>query len=430
MAEHTVRAERTRRDANRAAIASGVGTAIAGYDFVLYGAASALVIGPRFYPNSDPVAASLFVYSTFATGLLARPVGSVVLGRLGDRVGRKRTLAISLLAAGLATGCVGLLPSFETLGVAAPVILVVLRVVQGLAAGGQWGSAAVLAVEHAGPQRRGLFGGFTQVGTAVGVLAANNAILLTAALFPAHVFLSWGWRLPFLVSFPLAAFALWIRSRVAESPEFREVVERGGPAAAPVVDVVGKYRRRLLLGILASLLGPAVAYAESSFVLFYGTAVLGMDEDFLLALVLSSAAATAVSVAASAALADRFGPALLLQVACVATAVLAVPFFLATGTANPVSTVIAMIAAAMVTGAVLAPLPAVLAQAFPAAVRCTGVSASFEVGAALAAGLTPVITTALVGVTRSTLFVALFLAVIALVSAGAVRLLDHVGADA
>lgn len=244
-------------------VASLVGTSLEWYDFFIYGTAAALVFNQLFFPSFEPLVGTLLAFTTYAVGFVARPLGGVVFGHYGDRVGRKNVLVVTLLLMGLATFAIGLLPTYGAIGVWAPVLLVALRFLQGLGLGGEWGGAVLMTLESGDPQRRGLNASWPQVGVPVGLLLANGVLSLMGAVTSDRAFLSWGWRVPFLISGLLVLVGLWIRMTIAESPLFREVEESGSKAGAPIVEVLRRYPRQVLLAVGARV-GVDVASTPSS----------------------------------------------------------------------------------------------------------------------------------------------------------------------
>ncbi|MEV0146251.1 MULTISPECIES: MFS transporter [unclassified Nonomuraea] len=291
----------------RVAVASLCGTAIEFYDFYLYGTAAALVLGGVFFPGMDSVAGRLAAFSTFAVAFVARPLGAAVFGHWGDRAGRASTLVVSLLVTGLPTVAIGLLPGYAAIGVAAPALLVLLRLVQGAGLGGEWGGAALLAAEHAPPGLRGRYAMFPQLGPPIGFVAANGLFLVLGVGMTEEEFAGWGWRVPFVASLPLVAVGLYVRLRVREAPVFRAAVDGGLIARAPFAGLMRHQWRRVLLGAGAMTIAYTLFYTATTYCLAYGTATLGMPRTTMLALTLAAVGAMAAGTAASAAASDRFG---------------------------------------------------------------------------------------------------------------------------
>jgi len=251
-------------------MASAVGSALEWYDFFIYGTAAALVFGEIFFPKSDPTIGTLLAFATFGVGFVARPFGGLVFGHLGDRIGRKPVLVITLIMVGAGTFLIGLLPTYNSIGVWAPIMLVVLRLVQGFGAGAEYGGAVIMAVEHAPPGKRGLFGSFAPLGVTVGLLLANGVFALFAAL-PHEEFVSWGWRVPFLLSIVLVLVGFYIRYRVSETPVFSEIAAKNAAARSPVIEAVKRHPREFLVVIGARLAENGLGYLFPVFALNYMT---------------------------------------------------------------------------------------------------------------------------------------------------------------
>ncbi|MCM2389928.1 MFS transporter [Streptomyces albipurpureus] len=379
----------------RLATASLVGTAIEFYDFFVYGTAAALVLGPLFFPSFSPLAGTLAAFGTFAAGFIARPVGSIVFGHIGDRYGRRPVLIGSLLTTGLATVAVGCVPSYASIGIAAPVLLLTLRFIQGLGLGGEWGGAVLLTAEHAPPARRALWGCFPQMGPPLGFLLANGLMLaLTAALSRAQ-FLDWGWRVPFWAAGVLAAGGLMLRSSLAESPQFLELAKTGRRAAAPVAEVFRNHWRLLLLTAGALSTGYAIFYSVSTWALAYGTERLGVSPTLMLALVMAAVVVQGLLTPVVALLGDRFGR----RSMCLAGSMLAVvwmfPFIALLCTGEPMLMFLGFVMALIAFVTIFAVLAAYLPELYEPRVRCTGAAVGYNLAGLLGGALTPVVATAL-----------------------------------
>src|SRR5688572_11970865 len=290
----------------RVAIASMVGTSIEWYDFFIFGTASALVFGRLFFPTFSELAGTLAAFASFAVGFVARPVGGLVFGHIGDRSGRKTTLVITLTMMGLATFAMGLMPSYDAIGPWAPILMVVLRFVQGMAVGGEWGGAVLMATEHAGAERRGFFGSFAQMGSAVGGLMATGIFLLMQQL-PEDDFVSWGWRVPFLFSIVLVFVGLFIRLRIMESPVFAQLKEARGVVKVPVVELLRSESRNVLLAAGLYLAHGVLFYAMTVYTLSYTTRVYGLAQNTYLIGVTAAGAVQLITIPFLGALSDRLG---------------------------------------------------------------------------------------------------------------------------
>lgn len=375
--------------------AGTIGTALEWYDFNLYSTASALVFAKLFFPGTDPILATLASFATFAVGFFFRPLGGVLLGNLGDRLGRRQALVLSLVLMGAATTLIGLLPTYSALGAAAPVLLVLLRVLQGMGAGAEYAGAITLTTEHSTQRRRGFFGSIPAVGIGLGNIAATGAFALVAML-PEERFLSWGWRLPFVASVVVLAFGLYTRYRVPESEVFAAAKNSGAVARVPVWELVRTAPKPLLWTFLANV-GPNVAgYVPSVFSLTYLTQQAGVDESIGLNALLVANIAGLVVTPMFGALCDRVRRRKVYLGGAAFCALMSFPFFwlLDTGTVVGVAAAI-LLMLTVGDGAMLGAQPALLAEAFPTPVRYSGVALSRELSAALIGGTVPLVATAL-----------------------------------
>lgn len=379
----------------RVATAAFVGSAIEWYDFFLFGTASALVFGQLFFPGSDPMTGTLLAFGTFGVGFFARPVGGIVAGHLGDRVGRKKTLVATLLLMGLATAAIGLLPTYATVGVWAPLLLVALRVIQGLGVGGEWGGAALLAVEHAPARRRGYYGAFPQMGVPAGLLLASAAFAAVSAL-PDDALYSWGWRIPFLLSFALVGVGLFIRLAIAEPESFRKVVESGERVRRPIVTAVRDYPREVLLAAGIRFADNVIYYVFGTFALTYIANELGLPRSVGLIGVLVASALELFTMPFFGALSDRVGRRPVVLGGALFGIVTALPYFWLTDTGNSVLVICgAILTISIAHAAVFTPLSAWFSEMFGAEVRYSGISIGFQLGALVAGAPTPFIAVAL-----------------------------------
>lgn len=290
----------------RAAFASFIGTATEYYDFFLYGTAAALIFGQLFFPNVSPVIGTLSAFATFGAGFLFRPLGGVFFGHFGDKIGRKAMLVITLLTMGLATFLIGLLPGYDSIGILAPILLVLLRAVQGFAVGGEWAGAALMSVEHAPQGRQGFFGSWTNNGAVGGFLLSTVAFGIFSGL-PEEQFLAWGWRIPFLFSAVVVAVGLFIRLRVAETPMFEEVKESHTEARLPILEVFRSYPKNMLL-IVGCMVGPLIGFFVATvFTLSYATEQLNIDRSTMLPILIVSTIISLLTLPLYGALSDRIG---------------------------------------------------------------------------------------------------------------------------
>jgi MFS family permease len=381
----------------RAAIASLVGTTIEWYDFYLYATASALVFGPLFFPSVSSSAGVLASFATYAAGFGARPIGALIAGHLGDRVGRRTVLVAALLLMGLATAAIGLLPGYARVGLLAPVLLVTLRILQGLAVGAEWGGAVLMSVEHTEqPARRGLFGSFPQIGSPAGMLLATGSFTLVRGSMDKAAFLDWGWRVPFLLSVVLVAIGLAIRLGLADAPVYRRLHERGAVARRPLVEVTRLHRRALWLTVGMRMSQNALYVLCTTFALTYLSKGTGADPGAGLLAVIVCSAIGLFSTGAWAALSDRVGRRPVYLFGAIGAAVASLGFFLLLDTGSTVLIVLAMVATVNVFhDAMYGPQGAWFTELFPTGVRMSGASIGYQFGSVLSGGTAPLIAAAL-----------------------------------
>ncbi|MFK0217769.1 MFS transporter [Streptomyces vinaceus] len=400
----------------RLAMASLAGTAIEFYDFFVYGTAAALVLGPLFFPSFSPLAGTLAAFGTFGVGFLARPLGSVLFGHIGDRYGRRPVLLASLLLTGLATVAVGCVPTYATIGVAAPLLLLVLRFLQGLGLGGEWGGAVLLTAEHAPEQRRGLWASFPQVGPPLGFLLANGMILTLSATLTDAQFTSWGWRVPFWAAGVLALAGLWLRRSVEETPQFRALAETGRRSDAPLTEVVRGHWRLVLLTGGALSAGYAVFYAVTTWSLAYATEHLKVDRTVMLACIMAAVALKGTLTPVVAVLGDRYGRRPLCLIGSAMCLVWMFPFVALLGTADPLLMTLGCLGGLMGMVTMFAVVGAYVPELYAPRIRCTGAAVGYNLGGVLGGALTPIVATALAAGSGPPWGVALYLSGIALLS--------------
>jgi MHS family shikimate/dehydroshikimate transporter-like MFS transporter len=376
--------------------ASFIGTTIEWYDFFLYGTAAALVFDKLFFPEAAPLVGTLLAFSTYAVGFAARPLGGIVFGHFGDRIGRKSMLVASLLIMGIATVLIGCLPTYSAIGVFAPILLVVLRFAQGIGVGGEWGGAVLMSTEHAPKHRRGFFGSWPQMGVPAGLLLSTLVFKLVEGSMSEPAFESWGWRVPFLASAILVVVGLVIRLKLMESPAFERVKETKTEAAKPIVDVVRKYPRDVLTAMGMRVAENGAFYVLTVFTLAYGEDELGLDKDTMLNGVIVAAAIGLITVPLWGALSDRVGRKPLYLAGAVITTLWAFPLFGLMNTASPF-----LIALAIVVGVNLGhdlmygPQAAYFSELFGTRVRYSGASLGYQLASVFAGGFAPLIATAL-----------------------------------
>ena len=379
----------------RVLAASLVGTSVEFYDFYIYTTAASLVFGPLFFPSFSPSAQLFSAFATLGAGFLARPFGASVFGHFGDRIGRKSTLVASLLLMGGSTVAIAFLPTYASIGWWAPLLLCLLRFGQGFGLGGEWGGAALLAVENAPPGWHGRFGMFPQLGAPVGFIAANGLFLILARALSAEQFAAWGWRLPFLASLLLVGVGLYVRLKLTETRAFSAALAAAPPPRVPIAELFRSHAGATVAGTLAVVACFAIYYLATAFALGYGTTTLHYDRQAFLAAQLGAILFMAVGILAAGYLSDRFSPRAVLIAGCVAgvpTGLLMSPL-MGSGQIGPVFLFLAL--SLLVMGFVYGPLGAWLPALFPARVRYTGASMAFNVGGILGGAVTPLIALAL-----------------------------------
>ncbi|WP_288381981.1 MFS transporter [uncultured Massilia sp.] len=373
--------------------ASLIGTTIEFYDFYIYATAAVLVFPQLFFPAADPAAATLQSLATFAIAFFARPVGSAVFGHFGDRIGRKATLVAALLTMGVSTILIGLLPTYASIGAAAPLLLALCRFGQGLGLGGEWGGAVLLATENAPPEKRAWYGMFPQLGAPLGFFLSGGTFLLLDRLMSDAAFFSWGWRIPFLASALLVLVGLYVRLKITETPDFQKVLERGERVKVPALTVLREHRRELVLGTLVALATFVVFYLMTVFALSWGTSKLGFSRQEFLTLQLVAVVFFGLTIPPSAILADRYGRRTAMLLVSAAIAVFGLLFGPLFGAGTMSSAAVFMIAGMCLVGFTYGPLGTLLAEMFPAEVRYTGASLTFNFAGILGASLAPYIAT-------------------------------------
>ncbi len=380
----------------RVVFAAAVGSALEWYDFFIYGTAAALVFGDLFFPKLDPTVGTLAAFATFGVGFAARPIGGIVFGHLGDRIGRKPVLVLTLLLVGGGTFLIGLLPTYDSIGLLAPALLVLLRLVQGFGAGAEYGGAVILAVEYAPEGKRGLFGSWAPIGVTVGNLLAAAAFALCSSL-PREQFLAWGWRVPFLLSLVLVLVGFYIRARVTETPVFQEAVARRKVLRSPIVEVIRRYPREVLVVIGARMAENGLGYLFPVFALSYLTRTLGVPKSQALASIMTAHAISLFTIPMFSALSDRIGRRPVYMGAAIFAGLYAYPFFLLIDTRDPVLITLAMILGISVgVAGMFGPQAAYFAELFGARLRYSGFALARELGSILAGGVVPFVSAWLV----------------------------------
>jgi MFS transporter, MHS family, shikimate and dehydroshikimate transport protein len=414
-----------RRPIRQVAFASFIGTAVEWYDFFVYGTAAALVFPKLFFPRFDPLAGTLASFATFGVGFFARPIGGAVFGHLGDRIGRKSMLVTTLLLMGGATFLIGLLPTFEQIGVMAPILLVTLRFAQGIAVGGEWGGATLMAFEHAPEEHRNFYASWPQLGVPAGLILSTGVFAAFSSL-PETQFFAWGWRVAFLLSIALIVVGVVIRLRVAESPVFSRVKERGVGSKAPLLEVLRDHRLALVLAIGVVFVSISGFYIVTTFSLSYLTKQLGVPRSVALVGNVLFSVSEAVSILIFARLADRVGKHRVAIWSAAFIVLFSYPFFWLLSTRAPALIWLAMCVQAFIGSALYGLTGAILAELFIARVRCSGISLGYQIAGMLGGAPAPIIATYLIhwsgGATWS---VATYLAASSLITLVAVIVASH-----
>lgn len=382
----------------KALIASLIGSSIEWFDFFLYGTAAALVFNKLFFVNEDPLVALMLSYLSFGIPFFIRPLGGIIFSHIGDKIGRKKTLVLTLSLMGGATVCIGLLPSYESIGVLAPILLILLRIIQGLGIGGEWGGALLLAVEYAPKNRKGFFGSIPQMGITIGMLLGTSSISLMTMIAGDH-FTTWGWRVPFILSAILVFLGLWIRNGLDETPDFQKAKERGTIAKLPIAETLRHHWKSVLIATGAKVAETAPFYIFSTFIVAYGTTALNVPNTTILNAVTIATLIATIMIPVMGRISDTVGRKRMYIWGTISILLYAVPYFILLNQGTTLSIILATVIGL---GILWAPVTAVLgtlfSEIFATNIRYTGVTLGYQLGAALAGGTAPMIAAYLMNV--------------------------------
>ena len=414
----------------RAVIASTVGTTIEWYDFLLYSIVTGLVFGKLYFPGTDPLVSTLQAFGVFFIGFAARPIGAVVFGHYGDRIGRKATLIVTLLMTGIATAAVGLVPGYDSIGLWGAVILTLLRLIQGIGVGGEWGGSVLLAMEWArGNKNRGFIASWPQFGAPAGLFLANLAVLLFSWI-SGDQFLVWGWRIPFLISIVMVGVGLWIRLGILETPVFQRILDRQETARAPVIEVFKRQPGTIALTALLRLAEQSPGYIFNAFIFTYGTTVLGADRNLLLIGLIVTTGLGFCWAPIAGALSDKIGRRQMYIIGCVFVAIFTFVYFAMLDTKLPLMIFIAVSLSFIPVMTMYGPEAALIAEAFTPRLRYSGASIGYQLASIIAGGPAPFISTYLFATFHSTFPIGIYVVICAVISIGATLMLpDYTNKD-
>jgi MFS family permease len=414
----------------KAVIAATVGTTIEWYDFFIYGTAAGLVFPKLFFPHESLLAGTLASFSTYFIGFVGRPIGAAIFGHYGDRIGRKATLISTLLVMGLATFLVAFVPGYDSIGIWGAVILTVLRTLQGIGVGGEWGGSVLIAMEWSrGQKRRGLVASWPQFGVPCGLFLSNLAILAFSTWTGAD-FLTWGWRVPFILSIVLVGVGLWIRLGILETPVFQKLLQDKKIERAPMLEVIKKQPRQIILSALLRMAEQAPFYVYTAFIFAYGTGTLKMSRDMVLTAVLVASCVSFITIPLSGHISDRIGRRKMYLIGAAVTGVFGFVYFAMLGTLSPVLVFLAIVLSLIPHDMMYGPQAALIAEAFTPRLRYSGASMGYQLASIIAGGPAPLIATALIAAYHTGYAVAFYVAacsVISLISAGMMP--DYTGKD-
>ena len=416
-------AEEHQRHLRRAVVASTVGTTIEWYDFLIYSTMTGLVFGQVFFSGSDPMIDTLKAFGVYFIGFVARPIGAAIFGHYGDRIGRKATLIVTLLMTGIATAAVGLIPGYASIGIWGAIILTLMRLIQGIGVGGEWGGSVLLAMEWARTNKnRGFIASWPQFGAPAGLFLANLMVLLFSWI-SGDQFLVWGWRIPFLLSIVMVAVGLWIRLGILETPVFRRIVEQHQVERAPVAEVFKRQPGTIVLTALLRLAEQSPGYIFNAFIFTYGTQVLGASRNLLLTGLITTTALGFMWVTIAGAISDRIGRRQMYIIGCVFVAVFTFVYFAMLDTKEPLMIFIAVALSFIPVMTMYGPEAALIAEAFTPRLRYSGASIGYQLASIIAGGPAPFISTYLFATYHSTFPIGIYVVVCAVISIAATLML-------
>ncbi len=414
----------------RAVIASAIGTTIEWYDFFLYSTVTGLVFAKLYFPHSDPLVGTLEAFAIYAVGFAARPIGAAIFGHWGDRLGRKSALIATLMLMGIATFLVGLVPTYDSIGIWGAILLTLLRFIQGVGVGGEWGGSVLLSMEWARTSHhRGFVASWPQFGVPSGLFLANLAVLIFSTM-SGDAFLSWGWRIPFLISIVLVAIGLWIRLGILETPTFRRLVAENRVERAPVMEVFRLQAKEVFLSAFVRMAEQAPFYIFTAFVFAYGTGTLKVSRDMLLAAVLAASLLSFFSIPFAGHLSDRFGRRRIYIIGAIATGVFGWVYFAMLDTLVPFWIFAAIVLSLIPHDIMYGPQAALIAESFTGRLRYTGASIGYQLASIIAGGPAPLIAAALFATYRSWVAISVYISICAVISVVAAALMrDYTGQD-
>jgi metabolite-proton symporter len=414
----------------KAVIAATVGTTIEWYDFFIYGTAAGLVFGKLYFPNQEPLAATLAAFATYFVGFVGRPIGAAIFGHYGDRIGRKATLIATLMLMGIATFLIALVPTYASIGIWGAVLLTLLRVIQGIGVGGEWGGSVLISMEWAKTHgSRGLIASWPQFGVPAGLFLANLAILVFST-WSGDQFAVWGWRIPFALSIVLVGVGLWVRLGILETPVFQKLVAERRIEKAPIVEVIKRQPREIILSALVRMAEQAPFYIFTAFVFSYATGVLKMSRDFVLEAVLVASLLSFITIPLSGHISDRIGRRRMYLIGAAVTGLFGFLYFGLIDTAIPSAVFIAIVLSLIPHDMMYGPQAALIAEAFTPRLRYSGASLGYQLASVIAGGPAPLIATALFAAYHSGYAIAIYIAACAAVSLAAAAFMpDYTGKD-